>query len=368
MSGDIVSRPKEAPTVSVAVLGYGRFGRALGQLFAEAGIAHRAHDPYTDVPPDHRAESLRELAAGSAFVLLAVPVARMRAALVDLRPHLSPRHVVLDVGSVKVRPAAVLAEVLGSAIPWCGTHPLFGPLSLALAERPLRVVVCPAPAHPQAAARVRALYEQIGCEVIEQTAENHDRVMAHTHALTFFVAKGMIDAGAGMDVPFAPPSFQAIARAIETVRSDAGHLFPAIARDNPFAASARKELVLALSSIDQALDTQENEGSEANDAPSDATRFVIPDLGDRSPELRQARDHIDAVDREIMRLLAQRAQLSGRAAQAKAKIGAPVLDATREAEVMGARRSWASDLKLDADAVAEIFRAILTMSRRTQRG
>src|SRR5208282_5341425 len=167
------------------------------------------------------------------FVVVAVPVAGMAAALRDLRPYLSPSQIVLDVGSVKVRPAAALREVLGSAIPWCGTHPLFGPLSLALAERPLRVVVCPAPEHPGAAAGVRALYERIGCEVIEQTPEGHDRVMAHTHALTFFIAKGMIDAGAGMEVPFAPPSFQAISRTIEAVRSDGGHLFAAIARDNP---------------------------------------------------------------------------------------------------------------------------------------
>src|SRR6202000_2209236 len=105
-----------------------------------------------------------------------------------------------------------------------------------------------APQKPQAeaAARTRLLYERIGCEVVVQTAESHDRVMAHTHALTFFVAKGMIDAGAATEVPFAPPSFQAFARTIETVRSDAGHLFTAIARDNPFSSEARKELVRAL--------------------------------------------------------------------------------------------------------------------------
>ena len=313
-----------------------------------------------------------ELVSGAAFVVVAVPVARLRAALVDLRPQLEPGQIVFDVGSVKVRPASVFAEILGTAIPWCGTHPLFGPLSLALAERPLRVVICPADEHPRslsAATRVRALYEQIGCEVVEQTPESHDRVMAHTHALTFFVAKGMIDAGAGMEVPFAPPSFQAIARTIETVRSDAGHLFTAIARDNPFAAEARKQLVTALSSIDQALDTPEPDSADtASPAAPDPTRFAIPDLGDRSPELKQAREHIDAIDREIMRLLAQRTQLSERAARAKAKLGAPVLDATREAEVLGARRAWAQDLKLDGDAASEVFRAILTMSRRAQRG
>ena len=363
MSGDILNAVE---TPRVGILGYGRFGRALGSLLAEAGIAHRAFDPNVEVPVEYAAASLREVVSGATFVVVAVPVARMRAALTDLAPHLNASQVVLDVGSVKVRPAAALSEIMGDAIPWCATHPLFGPLSLALAERPLRVVVCPAPAHPGAALLVTRLYERIGCEVIEQTPESHDRVMAHTHALTFFVAKGMIDAGAGMEVPFAPPSFQAIARTIETVRSDAGHLFAAIAHDNPFAAEARKQLVGALSSIDRALDAQEA-SPEAEDGPPDSSRFTIPDLGARSPELRQARDHIDAVDREIMRLLAQRTHLVQRAAAAKARLGAPVLDASREAELMGARRAWAKELKLDGDAVVDVFRAVLTMSRRAQR-
>jgi prephenate dehydrogenase len=359
--------------IDVAILGYGRFGRALAQLVTEAGLSVRAFDPVAEIPPEQRAASTRDLVQGASFVVVAVPVPRIHAALVDLRSHLTPAQIVLDVGSVKVGPVATLTEVLGASIPWVATHPLFGPLSLALAERPLRVVLCPAPAslgHAEAAVKVRALYERIGCEVIEQTPEGHDRVMAHTHALTFFVAKGMIDAGAGMEVPFAPPSFQAIARAIETVRSDAGHLFSAIARENPFAGEARKQLVVALSAIDRALDdaTPEAPGKDAVAVADSTGRFAIPDLGDRSPELRQTREHIDGVDREIVRLLAQRAQLSQRAARAKALIGAPVLDAGREAEVVAARRAWAGELKLDEDGVIEVFRAIMTMSRRAQRG
>jgi prephenate dehydrogenase len=354
---------------SVALLGYGRFGRALGQLFAEAGMAHRAYDEHAEVPPEFRAPSLRDLTRGAAFIVVAVPVPRMRAALRDLRPHLAASQIVLDVGSVKVVPEALFVEGLGDAIPWCGTHPLFGPLSLALAERPLRVVVCPAKAHPEAAARVRALYERIGCEVIVQTPEGHDRVMAHTHALTFFIAKGMIDAGAATAVPFAPPSFQAISRTIETVRSDAGHLFTAIARDNPFAPEARKELVRALAAIDVALDAEAAGvdgpgGGEEDGTPTDP--LSIPDLGLQSPDLKEARDHIDAIDGEIVRLLGQRMQISQRAARAKAALGAPVLDGAREAELLAARRRWATASKLDPDAVTDVFRAVLTMSRRGQ--
>jgi prephenate dehydrogenase len=355
---------------TVALLGYGRFGRALGQLVADAGIEHRACDTTAAVPPEVRADSLAALVRDADFVVIAVPVPRIADALRDLVPHLRPSQVVFDVGSVKVIPAAILDRTLGDAIPWCGTHPLFGPVSLALAERPLRVVLCPSPRHPAAAERVRALYESIGCEVIAQTPEGHDRVMAHTHALTFFVAKGMIDAGAGMEVPFAPPSFQAISRTIETVRSDGGHLFTAIAGDNPFAGEARKHLVHALADIDRALDAQAAEvaaGHVAAAAESAAGEFAIPDLGARSPELKQTREHIDAVDREIVGLLSRRAQLQERAARAKAALGAPVLDAPREAEMLTARRSWASDAKLDAEGVTDVFRAILTMSRRGQK-
>ena len=90
----------------VALLGFGRFGRALGSLLAEAQIAHRALDPAVAVPEPVRATGLRELVTGAGLVVLAVPVPRTREALEALRPHLAPEQVVVDVGSVKVRPVS----------------------------------------------------------------------------------------------------------------------------------------------------------------------------------------------------------------------------------------------------------------------
>jgi len=343
----------------VALLGYGRFGHALGGLLSEAGIHYLALDPSAEIPPEHRAGSVPGLVIGADFVVVAVPVPHMLAALREVRPHLNPSQLVMDVGSVKVKPTEALAEVLGRDIPWVGSHPLFGPLSLARAERPLRVVLCPNPIHPEAARRARALYERIGCEIIEQTPEGHDQVMAHTHALTFFVAKGMIDAGAGMEVPFAPQSFQAFSRTIETVRSDAGHLFAAIQSENPYAKEARRHLVEALTRIDRELEAPQPEGA--------AAKLSIPDLGSRSPQLKETRDRIDELDRELVELLERRVHLARRAAKAKAELGQPVLDPTREAELLQTRRQWASELELDPDGVDEIFRTIMRVSRRAQR-
>jgi prephenate dehydrogenase len=347
----------------VALMGYGRFGRALGTLLVESGMGYRALDPSADIPEAHRATSLPELVAGAELVVVAVPVPMLHTVLMDLRPHLKSTQLVLDVGSVKARPVEVLTEVLGAQVPWAGTHPLFGPLSLAMAERPLRVVVCPNPLHPEAAPQARRFYERLGCEVIEQTAENHDRVMAHTHALTFFVAKGMIDAGTGIDVPFAPASFKALARTIEVVRSDAGHLFAAIQRENPYASEARRHLLEALGEIHEELERLPPEPSLP-----DVVRMAIPPASESiaSSELTEARRHIDELDRELMVLLARRTELAQRAARAKAEEGLPVLDSTREEALLAARREWASEQGLEPREVEALFRTILRFSRRSQ--
>ena len=142
----------------VALLGFGRFGRALGSLLSEARVTYRALNPAVTVPEAVRATAVPELIDGASLVVLAVPVPRTREALESLRPHLGRDQVVLDVGSVKVHPYANLEAVLGRRDSLGGHPSLFGPVSLALAERPLRVVVCPLPAAPGGrCARERAL-------------------------------------------------------------------------------------------------------------------------------------------------------------------------------------------------------------------
>lgn len=346
--------------MTTAILGYGRFGRALGQLLTQFGQAYRAYDPHVEIPSEVSAGSPEAAVAGAERVILAMPVPMMEASLKGLRPHLHPGQTVLDVGSVKVGPCALLESVLGDAIPHAGTHPLFGPLSLARADRPLRVVLCASPRHPRVAARVRAWFEGLECEVIEQDPETHDRNMAQTHVLAFFVAKGLLDVGVGEHMPFAPPSFQGLKYTLEAVRADAGHLFAAIQRENPFAAEARGRLVEALASIHQRL--AEQAGSE------ETIPMEVPDLRDRSPELREVRDLIDDVDREILALLHRRTDLARRAARAKARLGAPVLDPARETSLLEDRRTWAREQGLDENLVEEVFRTLLRVSRRAQAG
>lgn len=393
--------------MNIALLGYGRFGRALTELILDSGrvetsgdrvpweasgVGLRAFDPHWDVPAPIRAGSLAELVQGATHLVLAIPVPKTEEVLEQLLPLLernelegesSPLPLVVDVGSVKRGPVRAMERILGERVPWIATHPLFGPSSVVLGERPLRVVVCPNSHHPRAAEEARLFFEGFGCRVVEQSADEHDRVMAKTHALAFFLAKGLLDIEADADLPFSPPSFQAMAKTVESVRSDAGHLFLAIQNENPYAEASRRELLGALTKLHGRLVAARDSGTlEANTAPastshsgsrkdgetttSDPDPLAIPDLGERAFELREARELIDDVDRELVVLLARRAELSRRAGRIKSKARRATQDPKREQELIATRRDWAQSLGIDPSWIQEAFELILEFSRSIQ--
>ena len=269
--------------MKIGFVGYGRFGAALSELIGERGYTWQCWDPVADLPSDHAAANLDGLLACSDLIIVAVPVNTFENVLRDLRPRLNSSHHVIDVCSVKQGPCRWMDEILGEDIPHAGCHPLFGPLSIARAE-PLRTVLCPSTQHPDFAKQVRALFESLGSEVNEQEPAAHDRYMALTHAMAFFIARGLLDLGIDKDLHWAPPSFAALAASIAAVRSDAGHLFNAIQSENPYAASTRQQFIEALTLIDQRL----LETPVSGVLPADMS---IPDLGQPPPALQEVRRH-----------------------------------------------------------------------------
>ncbi len=348
-------------TDPVVLVGYGHFGQALATLLGEANMSVRAIDPGVVIP-----EALCPLGpdpfAGARHVFLCVPVWAFARVLREIRPHLSARHVVVDVCSVRGGPEAAMRELLGSEVPWVGTHPLFGPSSVARGERPLRVVVAPNELHPGAVDEVVALYEQMGCHVRTEPAAEHDRRMAYSHALAFFVAKGLMDIDAPTDTEFVPPSFRAFAGTVDSVRSDAGHLFLSIQNLNPHAEEAREALLSELARLNDELKLVDPESLSEPAAP--ALRIASPEAS--TPDLVETRDLIDEVDRDIVRVIARRAQLALRAGRIKKEHGSGVRDAARERELLAERRRWAEEEHLDPEAVARVFEALMALARRAQ--
>lgn len=82
-------------------------------------------------------------------------------------------------------------------------------------------------------------------------------------------------------------------------------------------------------------------------------------------DLQETRKALDAVDREIVRLFEMRMALAGDVAAYKLAHGLPVLDASREEQVLDSRCGMLGDARL-APAVRELFVKIMALSRAEQ--
>src|SRR6266436_7493305 len=77
------------------------------------------------------------------------------------------------------------------------------------------------------------------------------------------------------------------------------------------------------------------------------------------------RSRIDALDKELLRLLNERARIALKVGESKKEAGASLCDHTREREVVERMRA-ANEGPLDDRAIVELYRAIIHESRRIQ--
>ncbi|CAI9416997.1 hypothetical protein ANOBCDAF_03864 [Pleomorphomonas sp. T1.2MG-36] len=240
--------PMRRSDVPVGIIGFGAFGQLMAEhLRAYAPIL--AHD----IAPDAaRAEALGvalvpfETAAACPVVVLAVPVSEMAGVASRLAPHLTPGALVLDVGSVKVEPAAIMLEMLPDHVEIVATHPLFGPVSARAGLRGARIAICPLRGRRF---RVAAFCRRLGLDVILTTPEQHDRDAAEVQGLTHLVASLLTR----MDLHptrLTTRSFELLMSAVDMVRNDAPEVRHAILASNPYAGDVLRRFKSLTSTLD----------------------------------------------------------------------------------------------------------------------
>ncbi|CAO4143563.1 prephenate dehydrogenase/arogenate dehydrogenase family protein [Methylorubrum aminovorans] len=252
----------------VGLVGFGAFGRLIAHHLAPHA-ALRIHDPYlpagtlaahlaADAGPEAVAADLPSVAA-CPVVILATPVASLAEAARALAPHLRPGTLVVDVGSVKMGPAAILQEELPADVEILATHPLFGPQSARVGARDgagngirgLKVAVCPI--RGRCGLRAAAFLRRVlGPDVIVTTPEAHDRAMASVQGLTHLIAKVLV-AMEPLPTRMTTRSFDLLMQAVGMVRHDAPDVFHAIERANPYAAPVRQRFFALAGQLDAEL-------------------------------------------------------------------------------------------------------------------
>jgi prephenate dehydrogenase len=199
----------------IGIVGLGLMGGSLARDLLRNGVSVTAHDPAAERLASAGDPVLRRIAfapdvasvAAAPLVVIAVPVAAALHVLACLALHVTPSHVLLDVGSTK---CAIVAHArsLGIGNRFVGCHPLVGDHRSGWAASregmftSVPVFLCPTDDTDRVALHTTcALWHGLGAHLEVESAEAHDIRMACVshlpHAVSVALALALRDAAYG---------------------------------------------------------------------------------------------------------------------------------------------------------------------------
>jgi prephenate dehydrogenase len=219
---------------TVGIVGYGSFGTFVHELLkrfapnVEVRVSSSRHQP------DGKIFFTLEDVAASDAVVLCVPISAYEKTLKQVAELSRKDAVIIDVATVKVHTLDLLKKYCDGR-PYLSTHPMFGPESYEKKQREvngLRIVMCAGTIPIETYVSLIAFLRQCGFDVIEMTADEHDKHLAETLFLTHFI--GQIIHRAGFDrTAIDTVSFGYLMDAVESVKHDE-QLFTDVFMYNPY--------------------------------------------------------------------------------------------------------------------------------------
>lgn len=190
----------------LSVLGVGLIGGSLALALKRAGgvgevVGYEKNPAYSaralSLGIIDRAEAdLADALRGADMVVLAVPLGAMEGLFQEMAPSLRAGMVVTDVGSVKGSVVAAARAKLGARIvdfvpghPIAGTEKSGPEAAFADLFCAHRVILTPLPeSRAEAVHRVKAMWHQVGAEVVETSIASHDQLLAGVSHLPHVLA------------------------------------------------------------------------------------------------------------------------------------------------------------------------------------
>ncbi len=210
---------------SLSIIGVGAFGQ-LSQTHLKNHFditlydPSKGHDtPITDV-------------CKSDIILLCTPVCVLKNTLKMMVPHVRAGQLVLDVCSVKVKPAQWMADILPDHVDIVATHPIFGPQSGKNGIEGLPISLMNI--RGERLNDVETFCAQaLHLKTIITTPEQHDQEMAYVQGLTHSIARILRN----MNIPELQQTTQTydyLLKMANLIKNDSEELFQAIQTDNPY--------------------------------------------------------------------------------------------------------------------------------------
>ena len=193
---------------TISIIGTGLMGSSLGLALKKREAAVRicayARRPETCEAAlklgaaDSACTDPKQAVEAADIVVICVPIWSIAELAKEILPALKPGAVVTDVGSTKVELNSRMETLFsGSEAFFVGSHPIAGSEKTGVdAGNPdlyqgRLAVVCPAGAPRSAVTKISNLWKNVGSEVVEMPAAQHDAALARTSHLPHLVAAAL---------------------------------------------------------------------------------------------------------------------------------------------------------------------------------
>ena len=234
---------------TVGIVGYGSFGAFLEVLIRRFAPKITVKIYSSRQKPDGKKFFPLAEAAECDAVVLAVPIAAFGETLKKVLPLMRENTVLVDVATVKTYTTGLLKKHAAGKR-YLATHPMFGPESYDKKNGEVagfRVVIAESTLPKGQTAAVTAFLKKCGFDVVEMSAERHDKHLAETLFLTHFIGQ-IVSRGKFNRTGIDTVSFGYLMDAVESVRHDTA-LFRDVYRFNPYCEEILKRFEVAESEV-----------------------------------------------------------------------------------------------------------------------
>ncbi len=166
--------------------GKGKIGSVFADYFANKGFPVLVSDIGTKLKNS-------DVAKMSDILILSVPISKVSSVAAEVGPHMKKDALFVDFTSLKTEPIHAMKDAFSGEI--LGIHPMFGPTNLTAGQT---VVFCPGRGKKWKK-RMKNIFSDF--QIVEMTAEEHDRCMALVQGLQHFMEATYGATLAAMNMP-----------------------------------------------------------------------------------------------------------------------------------------------------------------------
>jgi prephenate dehydrogenase len=243
--------------MKIGVYGLGRFGMFWAKMFAaherfEVLGYNRTPKPAEEIPEGIQIVPLEELCRADAL-FLCVAISSVEQVLRNIAGLVPEGTCVMDTCSVKVYPSRLMRELLPEGVRIIATHPMFGPDSGRYGVAGLPLVFSPQRCDEQTNKRWERIFSDLfALNVIQMSAEEHDREAAFTQGITHFVGRvlGELELKSS---DMATEGYKGLLHIIEQTCNDPMSLFFDLQRYNPYTRDMHVKLQASIDDVMERL-------------------------------------------------------------------------------------------------------------------